>query len=271
MLENGFLPVVVSGLETAARGDWVEVLEARTTGRADEPINKVVLYTCLLKRLVHDTRTIKFILHHAPGLLETLSKVYRMESVRFPDGMGGLPEMVVYDSGMKILGVLTLILVWSEQARRKIARLDGFLSRLLRRILDSLGDPNREDYVIRAFAVFQHVPPLAPTSTFEKIAADCLKVLTRVLSRSSSRYEIEYAIKFMGRIAAAHFVTYRSQFCGEPLLVDSAKALVVCANAATFARHLGRAVVWTNLQAKGGVVIELEEYDRVLKRAMADP
>lgn len=264
LLENGFLPVVVSGLEEAAQGDWVVVLEASTTGRPDEAVNKAVLYTCLLKRLVHDTRTIKFILQNAPGLLETLSKMYRIDSIRIPDGMGGLPEMVVYDSGLKILGVLTLILVWSEQARRKIARLDGFLSRLLRRILESLGDRNRQDYVIRAFAVFQHVPPLAPTGTFEKIAGDCLNVVTRVLSRSSSRYEIEYAIKFMGRIAAAQFVTYRSQFCNEPLLVDSAKALVACANADTFARHLGRAIVWTNLQAKGGVFIEVEEYERVV-------
>jgi hypothetical protein len=47
LLENGFLPVVVSGLEEAATGDWLEVLKARTTGIVDEPVNKASLYTRL--------------------------------------------------------------------------------------------------------------------------------------------------------------------------------------------------------------------------------
>jgi hypothetical protein len=264
LLENGFLSVVVSGLEEAATGDWLEVLKARTTGIADEPVNKASLYTRLLKRLIHDTRTMKFILQHAPGLLETLQKMYRIESIRIPDGMGGVPDMVVYDSGLKILGVLTLILVWSEQARQKVARLDGFLSRLLQRILANLGPRHREPYVIRALTVFQHVPPLAPTGTFEKIAGDCLNVVIKVLSRSPSRHEIEYVIKIVGRIAAAQFLTYRSQFLSEPLLVDCAKALVVCTNADSTAHHLGHAVVWMDMQAKGGVLIEQQEYDQVL-------
>jgi hypothetical protein len=118
--------------------------------------------------------------------------------------------------------------------------------------------------VIRALTVFQHVPPLAPAGTFEKIAGDCLNVVNKVLSRSPSRHEIEYVIKIMGRIAAAQFLTYGSQFLSEPLLVDCAKALVVCTNADNAAHHLGRAVVWMDMQAKGGVLIEHPEYGRVL-------
>lgn len=267
VLENGVLPLIVVGLEQAERGKWLEVASDPEKPLAVQVFNKAATYAHLLRKLTHDLRSANYILHHAPNLIQTLVNIYLVEKIAWAVDASGAMEAIVHDTGKAIEGAFVHLLFWSRRTRKVLARSGTFLLRLLRRRLAHF---DAYDRVSEALQIFLRLAPSVPDASMEKIAPVCLEVVTKVLSESQSRHQIEVVVLLLTRLAHCHFRTYRSHFLMDPRFIDCAKALAVCLKADALTRRLGAAAVWAELERKAGKETSKAEYEKMLTAPFGD-
>lgn len=262
LLENGLLPVIIGGLERASRGDWVDQERdpEDPSGDSVQLVNKAVIYSAALRKLAHDTRSTSYILQHAPHLLETLERLYIVGSIMANLDDADL-QSVLLTTRLSILTTLYLMMTWSPKSKiqGRVARLDAFLSCLLSQCLKNPDD------ITAALSLLLKIVPFMPKSTFKRIAVVFLKVVVKVLKESESRHQIELVLVLIIKVDTFHFPTYRDQFLRDPVLIDCAKAVILCTHRDPISSSVGSAIVWSAItQHKTGLPIEEDEYQRIM-------
>ncbi|GAQ82547.1 hypothetical protein KFL_001150070 [Klebsormidium nitens] len=190
-----------------------------------------------------------------------VERLYLLETADYPGPCtNGTMDAFVFATGGALLSTLHTLLIWSHGVKRSLARRAVFLNCILRRVGEYFYDGR---YVNEALMVVLWPAPHMLPRTLERIAPLCLAAVNH-LSESESRHEIETVLVILHKLAAFNLPFLCSHFFTDREFLDCARALAACSSLSVFSKRFGEAVLWSEVQRKGGVQLNQTDYIRLM-------